>query len=206
MYTRYTEAEIARMACKNLRSEYQSQIRIEHMRGFAHLKEECRSITLRNRSIRNLRPPPKPETVVRPHLAYRSNITFRKRLHADAMKNVEEKEEDGDDVAAVYNHGRSSQVPPPNNNNSNSKSPALTQPKDDKYAELEVQIEKLKRNKREPSKNQVQEENKDIVCYRCKQPGRFAKECPQQGIVCYGCNTQNVIKQKFPKYNTRNEQ
>lgn len=202
MYTRYTEAEIARLACKNLRPEYQSQIRREHIRGFAQLQEECRSISQRNKSIQNLRPPPKPESSARSHLAYRSNKNFTKRQHADAIENVEEEEDDVEDVAALYNNNRS--------NNSKPRQEV------DRIKILEAELEKMKQAlqnkdsrqcKLESSENKkVDNETKESVCYKCKLPGHFVKECPEPGIRCYGCNTPNVTKPKCPKCNPGNEQ
>lgn len=196
--TKYSEAEMARIACKNLRPEYQAHIRREHIRNFSQLQEECRSITLRNKSIQNLRPPPKPESTSWPHLGYRSNKNPSRKNHVDAIKGLGEDGNEEEEVAALNNHNKTHQTP--NSDQS-------------KLARLEAEILKLKQalNKETKPKNEANDKTQqpDItvgnVCFKCKQPGHYANNCSKAGIVCYGCNTPNVTKPKCPKCNPENE-
>lgn len=58
-------------------------------------------MTSRNKSIQNLRPPPKPENTTRPYLTHKSNRSVTRRNSVDAIDNVEGEEVESENLAAL---------------------------------------------------------------------------------------------------------
>lgn len=84
-------------------------------------------------------------------------------------------------------------------------------------AKLEAEVEQLKkllqnketRVKTEENSNGPKRDqggNPDNACYKCKQLGHYASNCPTPGIFCYGCGAPDVTKPKCPDCSPGNDQ
>lgn len=132
---------------------------------------------------------------MRPHLAYESNRTPSRRHQVDAIDVVSPE----DQSLAAINNGRQS---PKINQAIHKPQVEVKQAESEiEITQLEAELQKLKQMIQNSDLNHSvvlppKSANQSNVCFKCKQPGHYAADCTQAGIVCYGCDTPGFTKPK----------